>query len=145
MRLANERGFALAVAVLQIWVVAPEGGIFPLAPSGAVVAEDYLTHLPGRQRSARSAGAAGEAESVYAIRRALHYLRHRFPGRLRVYWVNPWSLHGLWFCWRNHVRIIPAMLFPDGRQVSLQNVDMEALRDLIAAYLAGNPSTGETP
>lgn len=133
----------MAVAVLQVWVVAPRGEIFPLAPSGAVVAEDYLAHFFGNQRFALSPSGSGYADHIFALRRALHYLRARFPGRLKVYWVNPWSLHGLWFCWRNHVRTIPGMLFPDGRQVSLQNVDLVALRDLVASYLTGNPSTGE--
>ncbi len=101
----------LAVAVLRMWVVAPQGEISPLAPSGAVVAEDYLNHLLGRQRLALSAESARYAEQMLALRRVLYYLRSRFPSRLSVYWVNPWSLHGLWFCWRNRVRSIPVVLF----------------------------------
>ena len=120
----------MAASELELWVVAPGGEIFPLAPSGAMVAEDFLTQAQLKDP------VTAHKELAYAIRRALVYLQHRFPGRLRVRWVNPWSLFGLWFCWRHHVRRIPSLVLPDGRQFDLRRPDLTALRDLIAAYLA---------
>ena len=78
-----------------------------------------------------------------AVRRAVVYLQHRFPGRLRVRWIDPWSLSGLWFCWRHRVRHIPCLVLPDGRQVDLRNPNLTSLRDLTAAYLAGDFSPKE--
>jgi len=122
----------LAIPILDLWVIAAPGtDIFPLAPSGAVVAEDFLTQARLKDK------VTAQQEVAYAVRRALAYLHHRFPGRLRVRWVNPWSLYGLWFCWRHKVRRIPSLLLPDGRQFALAHLNLPALRDFIAAYLAG--------
>ena len=121
----------MAVSEVELWVIAPGREIFPLAPSGAVVAEDFLTQAQIQDQ------VTSRKELAYTVQRALAYLQHRFPGRIRVRWVNPWSLFGLWFCWRHRVRGIPSLILPDGRQVNLQNLELTSLRDLIAAYLAG--------
>ena len=124
----------MAIPVLNVWVIAAPGTqLFPLGPSGATVAEDILTHAK------LSDSLTSHKEIDRDVRRALVYLQHRFPGRLRVTWVNPWSLFGLWFCWRHRVRRIPSLMLPDGHLIDLRQVDLTALRDTIAAYLAGEP------
>ncbi len=121
------------VPILDLWVIAAPGThIFPLAPNGATVAEDFLSQARLKDPITQ------HKEVDHTVRRALAYLQHRFPGRLRVRWVNPWSLFGLWFCWRHRVRQIPGLLLPDGRLLALQDLELTNLRDVIAAYLAGD-------
>ncbi len=121
----------MSVAVLDLWVIAPseEAELLPLAPHGSAIAVDVLRRSP-------EGGGLGVPPR---LRRALTYVAHRFPGRLRVHWVDPWSLAGLWFCWRHRIRHIPGILFPDGHQMAEAEVTPATLRDRVAAYLTGTP------
>ncbi len=119
----------MGMAVLDLWVIAPatEAELLPLAPHGGVIAADVLRQARGH----------AEATVRQRLGRALAYVAHRFPGRLRVHWVDPWSLAGLWFCWRHRIRHIPGILFPDGHQMAEAEVTPATLRDRVAAYLTG--------
>ncbi|RMD59077.1 hypothetical protein D6833_12035 [Candidatus Parcubacteria bacterium] len=119
-------------AILSLLVLAPYEGEAEHLPGGALFAGDYFRaarledSLSHRQRFAR------ELEAT------LRYLQQRFPQRLRVRWVSPWSLRGLWLAWRHRVRRFPAVVFPDGWVAQGEDLRREALRERVAAYLAGS-------
>lgn len=119
---------------LTLLVLAPYEGEAEHLPGGALFTRDYFRaarmqdDLAHRQRFAQS------------LESTLRYLQQRFPQRLRVRWVSPWSLRGLWLTWRYRVRHFPAVVFPDGWVAQGEDLRREALREHVAAYLAGAAS-----
>jgi hypothetical protein len=68
------------------------------------------------------------------LARTVTYLIKRYPGRLRVRWVNPWSLLGLWVSVRYRLRTTPAVLI--GRNLVLTGEDIKDLSQHVANILA---------
>lgn len=67
----------------------------------------------------------------------LAYLRNRYPGRVRIQWVEPWSIGGLWLVWRFRVREFPTVII-GGREI-LPPQALDRLEDKVAEALSTVP------
>ncbi len=68
------------------------------------------------------------------LARRLTYLRNRYPGRVRVQWVEPWSPGGLWMAWRFRVRAFPTVVI--GAEYILTGEALDNLEDIVAEKLS---------
>jgi hypothetical protein len=68
------------------------------------------------------------------LQRTLAYLVKRYPKRIIVRWVNPWSFEGLWVSVRYRVRTFPAVLI--NRKIILVGTEIDDLTDRVADVLS---------
>jgi hypothetical protein len=75
------------------------------------------------------------------IQKTLIYLMKRYPGRIRVRWVNPWTLHGLFFALVNRQRKFPAVFIKSkSRDLVLKGKELGELSERIAEFLSQSVS-----
>lgn len=72
------------------------------------------------------------------LRRTLGYLQRRYPRRIRVQWVDPWSLGGLWIAFRYRLRGFPAVLI--NRETVLKGEELKSLTQRVAEILSTPPN-----
>ncbi len=88
--------------------------------------------------SVSQSGAAG-------LQRDLGYLLRRYPGRLRVEWINPWSLSGLVYSLRYRLRGFPVVLLrTKTKQIILVGEQIGSLKDQVTTLLA-QPADDQEP
>ncbi len=120
--------------MLTLFVFAPPEAAAPGAPRGLIFTQELFRvyRLKGRQ-----------AEAILAdLPRRLAYLQNRYPGRVRVQWVDPWSLGGLWMAWRFRARIVPSVAV--GKGPLLTGETLKDLEDIVAERLSSAVSPSNT-
>lgn len=68
------------------------------------------------------------------LARRLRYLRNRYPGRIRIQWVEPWSVGGLWLVWRFRIRTFPTIIIGGHEIIPPEKLDH--LEDRVAEILS---------
>jgi hypothetical protein len=66
--------------------------------------------------------------------KSLSYLKNRYPKRLRIRFVNPWSLLGLWVAFRFRLRSFPAVIL--NRDLVLTGEEIKSLDQHVANMLS---------
>jgi hypothetical protein len=66
--------------------------------------------------------------------KTLSYLKNRYPQRVRIRFVNPWSLFGLWVAVRYRLRSFPAIIL--NRDLVLTGEDIKSLSQHVADLLS---------
>jgi hypothetical protein len=75
-----------------------------------------------------------DQQLLVGLQRTLAYLVKRYPKRIAIQWVNPWSLGGLWVSVRYRIRTFPAVII--NRQVILFCSEIDGLVDQVVAILS---------
>jgi hypothetical protein len=75
------------------------------------------------------------------LQRVVYYLCKRYPDRIQVYWVNPWSLAGLWVSFRFRLKGFPCVVI--NQQEVLSGDQLEKLEQRVVEIL-GQPSQAES-
>lgn len=73
-----------------------------------------------------------------SLRRTLFYLQHRYPQRIRIHWVDPWSLSGLWIAFRYRLRGFPSVLI--NRETVLRGEEIKLLLEQQVVEILSTPS-----
>jgi hypothetical protein len=71
-----------------------------------------------------------------SLERTLRYLVKRFPRRIRVRWINPWSPSGLLACFRYRVRNFPAVVINQDEVLFGDQLLHDALTQKVADILS---------
>ena len=120
--------------MLTLFVFAPPEAAAPGAPTGLIFTQELFRAY--RLKS-------GQAETLLAdLPRRLAYLQNRYPGRVRVRWVDPWSPGGLWMAWRLRVRAIPSVAVEKGPLLAGET--LKDLEDIVAERLSTVPPSNTT-
>ncbi len=90
--------------MIQVLVLAPTDDLTAHAPLGMIFSDEVFREARLQDEITR------RQRLLVGLRRDLTYLQRRYPRRVRVRWVSPWSPAGLWLAFRHHIRGIPAVL-----------------------------------
>ena len=117
--------------MINITIFAPADDMEHTSPRGFTFADQVFTEAGYQDSVSKSQRSAAK------LRRTLGYLLRRYPGRLQVQWVNPWSPQGLLFAIRQRQRKFPAVILQRGKQrVVLIDAEIDHLDDHIAGLLS---------
>lgn len=107
------------------------------APTGFALARDYLD-------ASRLKDPLSSRQSLSAnLQRMIYYLYRRYPQRIRIRWVNPWSPHGLWTSFRYRLKGFPCVVI--NRQEVYYQETLPQLEQRVAELLGQTPDTGPEP
>lgn len=84
-----------------------------------------------------------DQQLLEGMQRTLTYLVKRYPRRISVQWVSPWSLGGLWISIRFRIRTFPAVII--NRRVTLVGPQIDQLADQVVAILSHSPESAKNP
>lgn len=82
-----------------------------------------------------------EQQLLEGLQKTLVYLVKRYPRRLTVQWVSPWSLGGLWVSVRYRIRTFPTVII-DHRHI-LVGEQIDGLADRVAEILSQVPTSAD--
>ena len=117
--------------MVDLLVVAPADDTTQHAPTGFIFADEIFTQAGWKDKLS-----ADQAKS-YDLRRTLAYLVRRFPHRIKIHWVDPMSLRGLYLKLRFRLRSFPAVLvFARGEMSILTGEDILHLVDVVGEFLS---------
>lgn len=123
--------------MLEILVLAPQQENTLNAPSGFLLTNQVFTQAGWKDRF------SSPTSDLARLEWSLRYLEHRFPGRLRIYRVDPISFRGLIARLRYGIRSYPAVLFLQrGQRVLLNSEEISKLEEVVADLLA-TPETND--
>lgn len=74
------------------------------------------------------------------VQRVVYYLCRRYPQRIQVHWVNPWSLSGLWASFRFRLKGFPCVVI-NQREV-LSGEQLARLEQRVLEILEQPPQAG---
>ncbi len=117
--------------MIEVLIVAPQGGLDHHVPAGFIFADEVFQEA--RLGDPITAGQSLTRE----LDRALGYLASRFPRRIRVRRVDPWTPGGLWLAFRFRLRSFPAVILDRREVLSGEQLRFEAFRERITALLSG--------
>jgi hypothetical protein len=117
--------------LINIIIFAPADDLAHTSPRGFTFADQVFSEAGYHDSVSKSQRGAAK------LQRTLGYLLRRYPGRLQVHWVNPWSPQGLLFAIRQRQRKFPAVILQRGNQrLVLTGADIDHLDDHIAQLLS---------
>ncbi len=104
------------------------------APTGFALTRQYLD-------ASRVQDPVSSAQHIGKdVQRVVYYLCRRYPQRIRVHWVNPWSLPGLWASFRFRLRGFPCVVI--NRREVLGGEQLAQLEQRVLEIL-GQPSQAD--
>ena len=90
--------------MIDLLVIAPSESLSHIAPQGFIFADQVFSEA--RLRDSISASQNPNID----LERTLFYIAKRFPRRIRIRWVSPWTLSGLWIVFRYRLRTFPTVI-----------------------------------
>ncbi len=116
--------------MIDLLIVAPPRGFDQHVPAGFIFADEVFAAAELRDPISVAQEEAAE------LRRALHYLGRRYPRRIRVRWVDPWTPGGLWLSFRFRLRAYPAVIVNQSEVLKGEQLQFQTFCDLISQLLA---------
>lgn len=120
--------------MIDLLVVAPADEITENAPIGFLLVDEIFAQAGLKDTISASQSTTSE------LMRTLAYLMHRFPRRIRVEWVEPLSLRGIYTKFRYRLRAYPVVLIIIGNEVQvLSGETIATLRERVNDLLSAPP------
>ncbi len=117
--------------VINLLVVAPSEEITQHTPIGFTLLDQMFTEAGLKDKVSDSQTTAER------LRRSLIYLSRRFPRRLRIQWVEPLSLRGLYVKFRYRLRTYPVVLMQSSGEFRILTGDeIKQLADHVVEMLS---------
>jgi hypothetical protein len=117
--------------LLTITVFAPPEQIGGSEPRGFAMVDDIF------HEAKLSDPVSNSQKHFTQLERTLGYLVRRYPKRINVQWINPWSAQGLIFAFRYRLRIFPTVLLQShSEQKILASEELASLSDHVARLLS---------
>lgn len=117
--------------MINLVVVAPSDELTENAPIGFLLVDEIFAQAGLKDTISSSQSMMGE------LRRTLAYLLNRFPRRIRVEWVEPMSLRGIYTKIRYRLRAYPVVLIFSGAEPQIvAGEDIALLRQKIDELLS---------
>jgi hypothetical protein len=116
--------------MVELLVIAPSDGFRHHVPAGFIFTDEVFNEAKIRDPMTQSQKLALELE------RALGYLAKKYPGRLRVRWLNLWSLGGVWTAFRFRLRSYPAVVVNQNEVLTDDQLDTQSFRSYVEILLS---------
>lgn len=118
--------------MIELLIIAPIEKFRTQVPRGFNIADDVFSE-------AKLNDPISKAQTLTSdLQRALHYLAHHYPRRIRTQWVEQWSPGGLWCALRYRLRSYPAVVLNQREILTGSKLEFKAFIDHISNMLA-NP------
>ncbi|UCH58387.1 MAG: hypothetical protein JSV61_09200 [Anaerolineales bacterium] len=120
--------------MIHIIVFAPVDDLVQSSPRGFAFTDGYFSEA--RLKDPVSA----THSNIVQLQRTLGYLQRRYPKRIKLSWVNPWSLNGLLFSLRYRIRSFPTVILQSQlKQVILSGDEITQISERVADLLSATP------
>jgi len=116
--------------MIELLIIAPTDSFTHHVPAGFIFADEIFTEANFRDPVTQSQRLTSELE------RNLGYLARKFPGRLRVRWINLWSLGGAWTAIRYKLRSFPAVLVNQKEVLIEDQLETHTFRNYVENLLS---------
>jgi hypothetical protein len=118
--------------MIELLIVAPSSSFTHHVPGGFIFTDEVFAEAKLRDHVSESQGLTSELE------RALGYLAKRYPKRLRIRWLNLWSLGGVWVAIHYKLRSFPAVVVNQNHVLIDDQLEIESLRNFVESLLSQN-------
>lgn len=116
--------------MIDLLVIAPSEEITQHTPIGFALLDQVFTEAGLKDKVSEPQSTAE------ALRRTLIYLTRRYPRRIRIQWIEPLSLRGLYLKFRFHLSTYPVILIhTEGETRLLSSNDAKHLADVVRDVL----------
>jgi hypothetical protein len=116
--------------VVELTVFAPADQITHHAPRGFIFTDEVFNSA-GMQDSI-----SADQSTIQDLRRTLSYLDRRYPGRLKIDFVDFWTFKGLVTAFRYRIRTYPAIIIDGSLVLSGEQLEFKSLEAHISALLS---------
>ena len=116
--------------MIELWVVAPSDSFTHHVPGGFIFADQVFSEAKLRDPVSHSQKMTADLD------RTLGYLAKRYPKRLRIRWLNLWSLGGVWAAIRYRLRSFPAVVVNQEQVLTDDQLEIQSFRKYIEALLS---------
>jgi hypothetical protein len=116
--------------VIDLIVISPSDHMLTHAPNGFLIADQMLA-----EASLKDSISTKQRNSL-PLEQTLGLLVRRYPRRIRVRWVNPWTPGGLLVCIRFRVRTFPAVVMNGTRVLTGAQLERDVLRQTLEEALS---------
>ena len=116
--------------MIELLIIAPSTSFTHHVPGGFIFADEVFTEANLRDSVSQSQNLTTDLEHV------LGYLAKRYPRRLRLRWLNLWSLEGLWATIRYRLRSFPAVVVNQTDVLVDDQLEMQSLQNFIDLLLS---------
>lgn len=121
------------MATLELTIISPSAALLRSAPGGL----GYLLEVY-QEANLEDSLSRNQMPDQWLMK-SLGRLRYRYPGRLRIRWVDPYSLLGFYLILRFRIRTFPAIILE--KSLVEYGEDPADFEDLITTRLAEPPGT----
>lgn len=116
--------------MIELIVIAPSEEITQHTPIGFALLDQVFTEAGLKDKVSEPHSTAE------ALRRTLIYLTRRYPRRIRIQWIEPLSLRGLYIKFRYRLSAYPVIIIQSaGKTRILSSADAKQLSDVVADVL----------
>ena len=116
--------------MIELLVIAPSDSFTHHVPAGFIFADEVFTEAKLRDPISQS------QKMAFDLERALGYLVKKYPKRLRIRWLNLWSLGGVWTAIRFRLRSFPAVVVNQSHVLMDDQLQIQSLGNFIDAMLS---------
>jgi len=116
--------------MIELLVIAPSDSFTHHVPAGFIFADEVFTEANLRDPVSQS------QKLTIDLERALGYLVKRYPKRLRIRWLNLWSLGGVWTAIRYRLRSFPAVVVNQSHILIDDQLEIQTLQNYIDSLLS---------
>jgi hypothetical protein len=122
--------------MIDLLIISSSDHMLTQGPNGFVIADQIL------KEASLKDPISTEQRSSLSLEKTLGLLIRRYPGRIRVRWIDPWSPGGLLVCIRYRVRTFPAVIINQTTILVGSQLERDSLREILENALS-NPAGGE--
>lgn len=119
--------------MIELLIFVPHDDFVHHAPTGFVLADEFFE--ASRLKDPISAA----QQQTVNLKRDVYYLLKRYPNRVSVQWVDPWSVLGLWVAFRHRMRTFPSVLVD--RKILLVGDEIRVLKERVEELLSQSPAS----
>lgn len=115
--------------MIELLIIAPSDSFTHHVPGGFIFADEVFTEANLRDPVSQS------QKLTHDLERTLGYLAKRYPKRLRIRWLNLWSLGGVWTAIHYRLRSFPAVVVNQNRVLVDDQLQIQSLGNFIDSLL----------
>jgi hypothetical protein len=115
---------------IELLIVAPSNNFTHHVPGGFIFTDEVFAEAKLRDPVSQS------QNLTYDLERTLGYLVKRYPGRLRLRWLNLWSPGGVWAAIRYRIRSFPAIVANQNHVLVENQLQSQSLQNFIDSLLS---------
>lgn len=116
--------------MIDLLIISPSDSMTYNVPAGYIFADEVFAEAKLQDPISKS------QKLTYNLERALIYLAKKYPGRLRLRWLNLWSLGGVWVTFRYKLRSFPTVIDNNKHVLSDEQLQFDSICNFIDSLLS---------